>query len=200
LHDELGLPDSALLVGAIGQLGVRKGLDVLLAAASLVALERNDVHFLLVGRRHSAKHEAVEFERAMRVAADTRPLAGRVHFLGERGDVPHLLNELALLVHAALQEPLGRVLLEAAASGCAIVAADVGGTREIFPIESMARIVPPDDPAELAHAVHELLADRQARQALGAAARKRAEDAFDIQRAAAGLAAHYRIAVELGAA
>jgi len=97
------------------------------------------------------------------------------------------------LVHPARQEPLGRVLLEAAASGLPVVATAVGGTAEIFPPGShSAVLVPPDDPAGLAGAVLDLLADAPRRAALGAAARRRALAAFDAAGAAQRLAEHYR--------
>ena len=91
------------------------------------------MHWLIVGERTSNKDESRNFESGLRSTAAQPPLAGRVHFLGSIADVPRLMTECVLLVHAARQEPLGRVLLEAAASGLAVVATDVGGTREIFP-------------------------------------------------------------------
>ena len=81
---------------------------------------------------------------------------------------------MTLLVHPARQEPLGRVLLEAAATGTAIIATDVGGTREIFPPEgASASLVPPDDAAVLAQEIQRLLDDESERQRLRAAARAR---------------------------
>jgi glycosyltransferase involved in cell wall biosynthesis len=104
-----------------------------------------------------------------------------------------LLNEFTLLAHPARQEPLGRVLLEAAAAGLPVVATDVGGTREIFPPETgSACLVPPDDPAALAAAIGRVLKDADRRAAIGRSARLRAEQAFDANRAAEGLARHYR--------
>ena len=170
LHRELGLPPDAQLIGTIGQIGLRKGQDVLLGAAAVVAGQWSAAHFLIVGERNSEKEESRKYEDALRHIAGGR-LAGRVHFLGRRDDVPLLLNELTLLVHSARQEPLGRVLLEAAASGVAVVASDVGGTREIFPQETAARLFPPDDAAWLASAILELLENRQLRDRLGDAAR-----------------------------
>ena len=109
---------------------------------------------MIVGQRYSQKQEALEYERQVHAAADSGPLRGRVHFLGVRNDVDRLLNEFTLLAHPARQEPLGRVLLEAAAAGVPVVATDVGGTREIFPAETAsACLVPPDDPAALAAAI-----------------------------------------------
>ena len=103
------------------------------------------------------------------------------------------MNELAMLVHPARQEPLGRVLLEAAASGVAIVATDMGGTPEIFPPSlSAARLVPPDDVEALAEAILTVAGDPALRAQLSVAARHRAETAFDHRQATANLVRHYR--------
>lgn len=192
LHRELGLPSTARLIGTIGQIGLRKGQDVLARAAQIPSEELADVHYLIVGERYSEKAESRRFEADLRAAA-AGPLAGRFHLLGCRDDVEKLLGELTLLVHAARQEPLGRVLLESAAAGVAVIATDVGGTGEIFPPWShCARLVPPDDPHALAAAMSELLDDGPLRRRLGMAARRRAEEAFDARRAGAALADHYR--------
>lgn len=193
LHRELNLPADAMLVGAICQISLRKGLDVLVPAAAQVAVPMPHVHFVHTGARLSDKPETVALEAALEQAATEGPLAGRLHRLGTRYDVERLLPELSLLVHPARQEPLGRVLLEAAASGVAIVATDVGGTREIFPLDGQAALlVPPGDPQALAAAMLALLDDPIKRRRLGAAARQRAEAAFDIRSAAAGLVEQYQ--------
>ena len=191
LHRQLGLAPGVPLLGTIGQLALRKGQDVLLAAMTRVAGEFPDVHCLVVGARWSDKDESRRFEADLRAAAER--LGGRVHWLGVRDDVDRLLPELTVLVHPARQEPLGRVLLEAAACGVAVVATDVGGTREIFPASSdSARLVPPDDAVAMAAAIGQLLGDPALRVRLGIAARRRAEAAFDIRTAAAGLVRHYQ--------
>jgi glycosyltransferase involved in cell wall biosynthesis len=101
--------------------------------------------------------------------------------------------ECDLLVHAARQEPLGRVLLESAASGLPVVATDVGGTREIFPTEEDgAVLVPADDAAAIANAVTILLRNDERRRSLGSAGRRRAERQFDVHQASARLIEFYR--------
>lgn len=197
LHQELELPPSAQLIAVIGQLGLRKATDVALSAAQQIAQQLPGVHWLIIGERTSNKDEAREFEARLASIANDPPLAGHVHFLNSRTDVPQLLAECELLVHAARQEPLGRVLLEAAASGLAIVATDVGGTREIFPSESDAAVlVPPDNPGDLAAAVSELFNDESRRKQLGAAARRRAVTAFDINDAASRIVEQYRLQLQ----
>ncbi len=225
LHRELGLPPGAQLIGTIGQIGLRKGQDVLLQAAEMVdhslgvgptensaqrggadipvcqdggvvlgrqecLPHRADVHFLIVGERNSEKEESRRYDEKLRHIANSR-LPGRAHFLGRRDDIALLLNELTVLAHAARQEPLGRVLLEAAASGLAIVASDVGGTREILPQKTAARLFPPDDAAWLAAAMLELLGKPRLRDRLGAAARQCAEARFDIRKNVGELIRHY---------
>ena len=191
LHRELGLPSDAKLIGTIGQIGLRKGQDVLLRAAATVACHAPNVHYLIVGERNSEKEESHRFESDLHTASGG-PLAGSVHFLGRRDDVVPLLNELTLLVHAARQEPLGRVLLEAAAAGTTTVATEVGGTPEIFPPHChAARLVKPDDSHALSAAIVELLDDEQLRKSLASAARLRAEIIFGARTAAKNLLKHY---------
>lgn len=193
LHEELALPPSARLIAVVGQLGLRKGTDVALTAAWMMSHDVPDAHWLIVGERTSQKQESRDFETMLHELADEQPLAGHVHFLGTRDDMPQILNECVLLVHAARQEPLGRVLLEAAATGLAVVATDVGGTREIFPPSTdSAVLVDADDRSALAEAVASLLDDEERRAKLGQAAHRRVVEAFDARLVGDRLVEHYR--------
>lgn len=104
-----------------------------------------------------------------------RKIAGpNVHFAGWRDDVPSLLVDADVYVHASkLGEGFPNALAEAMAAGCAVVATDVGGTREVV---GDAGIVT----ADIEGAVRRLLADPAARAALGKAARARAERLFSL--------------------
>lgn len=193
VHRELNLPSKVRLIGWIGQLGLRKDPLTFLQAAQCVANEFSDVHFLLVGERNSGKQESLELETTLHDLVSKEPLTGRVHFLGVRSDVSILLNELSLLVHTSRQEPLGRVLLEAAASGTPVIATNVGGTAEIFPpSSSSACLIAPGDNFTLASALHKLLADASTRQRLGMSARQQVEMKFDVRQRAAELVDIYR--------
>jgi glycosyltransferase involved in cell wall biosynthesis len=198
IMQELGINEPVLLVAAIGQIGQRKGTDVFVELARGVLAQRQDVHFLIVGERTSGKEEAVCLEAALRETAFKPPCRGHVHFLGTRQDIPEILAQVDLVVHAARQEPLGRVLLESAAAGKAIVATDVGGTPEIFPPTSKAALlVPPCEVREvfqskLLRSTRYLLENPTERARLGLAARRRAEEQFDSRDAGARLVQHYR--------
>lgn len=192
LHDELGLPAEAVIALSVGQIGLRKGTDITFEGLSHVVSEFASLHLVVVGERNSTKDEAVEFERRLKQLADESPLRGRVHFLGRRNDVAGLLNEATLLIHSARQEPLGRVLLEAAACGVPTIASNVGGTEEILPIKTQsAFLVPPDDPIALAKAIRRILSSRPLRDRLAIAARQRATQHFNMESAAQSLLDHY---------
>ncbi len=136
----------------------------------------------------------------MRQESARGALRGRVHWLGVRDDIDRLLRELTIYVHAARQEPLGRVLLESAAAGLPVVATDVGGTREIFcGLPPSALLVPVDAVDSLAESVRRLLDSPALQRDLGRAARGRAETTFDVQQAARRLEGHYFEVASTGA-
>lgn len=189
---ELGLPGDAFLVGCIGQIGLRKGQDVLAAAAARAGDRLPRAQYLLIGARHSGKRESIEFERSVVSRFRAAGLGDRLHCLGYRADVDRLLNEIDVLVHPAHQEPLGRVLLEAGAAGVPIIATAVGGTEEILAEGESARLVPANEPAALADRLAELYADPEERSRLGTAARARVVSGFDIRDAAWRLAEVWR--------
>jgi glycosyltransferase involved in cell wall biosynthesis len=192
LHAELGLSPQAALAGVIGQIGLRKGQDIFVQAAIEVSKKLAEVHFLIIGERFSEKAESRDFETALHDAV-TGTLHGRLHFLGYRRHMELIYPELTLVVHPARQEPLGRVLLEAAAAGRAVIATDVGGTGEIFPPQrEAALLVPPNDPEKLATGMMELLNDPDRRHRYQLGARRRAEEDFDIKTAVVRLLEHYQ--------
>lgn len=192
LHRELHVPPHCPLVAAIGQISLRKGWDVLAQAAPAVVAAIQDVHFVFVGARHSDKPESRSYEAAVKQRLSDTPVAEHVHWLGERNDVRRLLNEIDLLVHAANQEPLGRVLIEGMASAVPIVATDVGGAREIIEPETSGRLVPPRDPPALAAAVVDVLSDAILAERFRREARRQAERKFDIRDSARRLSACWR--------
>ena len=203
LHRELGLPDDAVLIGNIGQIGLRKGQVPLLMAMQQIVATLPETHLIVVGKRWSSKTESVEYEHTLHDLAAQPPLNGHVHWLGVRQDVPEILNELTLLIHTARQEPLGRVLLEAAASGVPVIATDVGGTSEIFsPLETQqqhAAILINDSKlksnielsCEISNQTISLLQNADMRNELAKHARKIVEERFLLKKSAAILFSHY---------
>lgn len=185
LKNELGLGDAALLCANIGQICLRKGQTLLAHAAARLAGEFPEANYLFAGQRHSRKRESAAYESVIRLIFRDAGIEDRLFCLGFRQDVPVLLNEVDLLVHTAHQEPLGRVLLEAASCGRAIIATEVGGTGEILTDRVSALLVRPDDLEALTAAIRRMLTDSEFRSRLGQQARTFAVEKFSLPGAAA---------------
>jgi starch synthase (maltosyl-transferring) len=167
------LPEGAFLALFVGRLNVQKGLPTLLEAFDRVAAARPglDWHLALAG-------DGPERDR-LRADASTRPaLAGRVHWLGHRGDVPALLGASDLLVLPSLWEGMPNVVLEAMAARRAVVATAVEGTVDLVAPGETGWLVPPGDPDALAAALLDAAADPDRLRRFGDAARARAEAEF----------------------
>jgi len=113
------------------------------------------------------------------------------------GDLPHgrLLGEIdraAVFVSAALYEPFGLSVLEAASAGSALVLADIPTFRELW--QGCAHFVSPDDPRRLARTIDALMDDPQERRRLGEAARARSAW-FSIDRQAEAFLRAYGLAL-----
>jgi glycosyltransferase involved in cell wall biosynthesis len=183
LRQELGLSDSAVLIANIGQICLRKGQTLLAQAAALLAEEFPDANYLFIGKRHSQKQESIEYEKFIRQIFQQAGIEERLFCLGFREDIPAILNQIDLLVHPARQEPLGRVLIEAASCSKAIVATDIGGTAEILKDGISAILVSPDDLEALTAAIRRLLTDSELRSRLGRQARKNVIEKFSLPKA-----------------
>jgi glycosyltransferase involved in cell wall biosynthesis len=198
LRRELGISDDTLLVATIGQVIARKGTDLFVDAAVSLTNQHPNAHFLVIGDCYSRKQESQEFVANLHRTASEHNVQTNIHFLGCRSDVAEILNQVDIVVQPSRQDPLCRVLLEAAAAGRAIVTTNVGGTLEIFPPDSDTAIVVESDHVDtLTAAIDTLLNDRDRRIALGNKARRRAEEAFDVQSAVAELLRHYEEVLQL---
>jgi len=184
LRQKLGLSNSAVLIANIGQICLRKGQTLLAQVGAFLAEEFPDANYLFIGQRHSKKLESIEYEKSIRQIFREAGIENRLFCLGFREDIPSILNQIDLLVHTARQEPLGRVLIEAASCGKAIVATEVGGTAEILEDGVSAILVPPDDPDSLAAAIRRMFTDSELRSRLGRQARKNVIEKFSLPKAA----------------
>ena len=114
--------------------------------------------------------------------AAARGLADAVFLAGNVGDVADWLGRAELLVHPARWEGFGLALLEAMLAELPVVASDVSAIPEIVVDGGTGRLVPSDDPGQLAAALDELLSDPQLARSYGEAGRKRALVSFSVAR------------------
>ncbi len=126
------IPDRVIFVG---QIIPEKGLDLLLDAIAIVRARGTDATLDIVGDMDGWEAPAYRGHRAsLRERADRQDLAGSVHFLGWREDVPLLLNRASL--HCCPSRPeqreaFGNVVLEAKLSGLPSIVTPSGDLPEL---------------------------------------------------------------------
>jgi glycosyltransferase involved in cell wall biosynthesis len=118
----------------------------------------------------------------MRQLAAASGLAGRVHFLGQREDIPDLLAALDIFVLPSQREGVSLALLEAMAAGLPVIVSRVGGLPEVVTDGETGLLIPPQDPEALAAALARLLAEPDFARNLGEKARRHAEANYSLER------------------
>lgn len=174
-RERLGWGRDGLLVGVICNLRPEKDHRTLLDAVPQVVRRAPRVHFLIVGTGSLEGH--------LRRYAEQKQLLSHVSFLGDRSDIPEILEAVDLAVLPTLLESMPNVVLEAMSAGRPIIASDVGGCRELIGTGRTGMLVPPRDPRILAEEIVRLLEQPSLREEMGQAARRRAEEKFDFSRA-----------------
>ena len=153
----------------VGGMYGHKGVGVLLDAVARLVDEGRDLDatLYLVG---DGPDRAAFQERAAALGID-----GRVEWAGFRRDAYAWIRSADVFVLPSLEETFGLVLAEARQAGVAIVAAATGGVPEAVDGGRAGRLGTPGDAAELAEALHSVLADDDERARLRAAAADRTE-------------------------
>ncbi len=177
----LGLAEGERVVISVGRLSPEKDYATLLrAVATLPAFWR----LLLVG-------DGAEMER-LAALRDELGLGGRALLLGQRRDIPALLNAADVFALSSLSEGVSLALLEAMAVGLPAVVTEVGGNPEVVLPGATGLLLPPGLPHELALALLEALDDPARAAAWGRAGRERVLERFSLEGMARAYAALYR--------
>jgi glycosyltransferase involved in cell wall biosynthesis len=181
-----------LRVGIVGNLIPIKGhLDFLEMARALTE-DGLDLEYWIVGEDiHGTGHR-----HALEARVRELDLESRVVFLGHRSDIPDLLRQLDVLVCASHVEPFGINVIEGMACELPVVGTSVGGIPEIIEDGVTGWLVPPRDPARLAHAVRALIADPARRRTMGRLARERVRAHFSDEQHTAAVVNLYRTILE----
>ena len=164
LAASLGVAADAPLVGFVGRLSPEKAPDVFVRMAAQLADRQSRPAFVVVGDG-PMRERAIDCARSLGIRE-------RIHFVGERHDVPALLPSLAALVVPSHAEGMPLALMEAMAAGVPVVATSVGGIPELVRHDETGLLVDDGDVSGFAAAVDRLLDDRAWASGLGARARE----------------------------
>ena len=190
-RDRFGLADDEFVFATVNRLVPRKGMDILIRAATEVSRGRCGPVPKLRVMIGGAGRDASELEKLVAELGAPVELLGRL----SNEDVELLYgaaDAMAMLCHdrwwGLEQEGFGIAFLEAAAAGLPQIAGRSGGAHEAVEHGVTGLIV--DDPRDehgVAEAMRQLLVDRTRSREMGRAARLRARQSFDYDRLASRL-------------
>lgn len=183
----LGLPAEARIVLAVGALVGHKGHKHLVEAMPPLVAAVPDVHVVIAGEgplRGDLERQA----RALWIAP-------RLHMPGQVDDLPGWFHSVDVLSMPSVEEGLGTSVLDGMAAGLPVVATKAGGIPEMIRDGIDGILVEPGDPRALADALSRVLLDPDLRARLSAAARRRVDEAFHVDRMVEETIAVYEEAV-----
>lgn len=154
-----------------GRLSAEKQPDMAVRAFARLADDFPRLHLAMVG---GDDPQDPRYGEQVRGEAERLPCAGRIHWLGQCGNMAEWYAIADLLVVPSRHEGFGRVIVEAMGCGIPVVAFAVGGIPEVMHDGVQGRLVRPGDETALITALHDLLDDGELRRSMGESGRRRA--------------------------
>ncbi|MFJ5760215.1 glycosyltransferase family 4 protein [Neobacillus sp. NPDC093182] len=180
-------PNDKKVIFYAGRLVELKGVHHLITALSHLKRKRDDWVCWIAGEG-SKKEELQHQSKAL-------GLEENILFLGKRDDIPSLLSNSDIFVHASLLDNQPLSVIEAQLAGIAVIVSDAGGLPEMVEHGKTGIITRAGDPTALFSQLTELLTNDQYREALGSNAKKWALTYWSIDSAVNNLLGVYQSAL-----
>jgi glycosyltransferase involved in cell wall biosynthesis len=164
----LGIDEKTILIGYVGRFSPEKNLLTLLMSFRNVVLDNPSIKLVLVGTGPD--------EYQLKEYVVNNAISDKVIFAGVRYDIDKFLSGFDVFVLPSYTEGLSTSLLEAMASGRAIICSDIDANSRLVMHNQEAILVNPHCPDELTHAIQLLSRDDALRSRLGTNARAKASE------------------------
>lgn len=178
IRKELKLPADILIVAQVGQITKWKNQIDLINCAKAILQTFSNVHFLIIGDDLSGRES--KYQDYLKKEILNLGLANDVTLTGHYGDIEKIYSQVDILIHPAIDEPLGRVIIEAMAMEKPVVTYNCGGPREIVVNCETGYLVEPYNYKELAEKTIILLSNELKRVDYGRKGRALVQQKFDI--------------------
>ena len=180
------LRDATLIIGTIANLRPEKGLHLLLEA--FAAVRRPGMKLFIVGSGPSLE-ELHARSRELAIEADCVFMPGKPQIAAE-------MRSIDIFVLPSLSEAFSNALLEAMASGCAVIGSNLGGTPEMIHDGKTGLLFRPGDSQDLAEKLRYLIEHDGLRRQLGCEGASFASSTFPINRAVSRITDLYKSVLE----
>lgn len=188
--EELGYPGK-YGIGIFGRVREQKGVDILVDAA-IPLLEKHPDFTIIIGGEITPSNKA--FADEQKAKAQAAGLEERIIFIGEQPFemLPKLFRAMSIVAALSRNEGFGLTVLEAMASGTAVIASEAGAWKDIITDNSLGYCVPCGDVAATREKLDLLISDPTQLLELGKNGRQHIEQHYTIKREATQLTDYLR--------
>ena len=158
-REEIGIPESAPVVGIVAALRPEKNHDLFLESARRVLEKMPEARFVIAG-------DGPERNRLEALAIE-KGVEQEVHFIGSTHDVQGVLSMVDLFGLTSHNEASPVSIMEALSCQRPVVATDVGSIDESVIEGKTGFLVPAGDPEQMSERWLEILGDKDLREELG---------------------------------
>lgn len=168
---EFSIPEGDFVIGCTANFRPNKGVHLLIEALRHLP-EDTPSHLLLIGKMDHP---------LLRASIDASPLRQRIHLAGFRSDAPALMAACDVTVLPTLRrESFSRSVVESMAYGIPPIVSAVGGNPELVEDGVSGLVFQQGNARDLAEKILLLRDDPRMRKEMGAAARRRIEQVFNV--------------------
>ncbi|MFL5244368.1 MAG: glycosyltransferase family 4 protein [Gemmataceae bacterium] len=171
--ENLGIPPSRLVIGAVGRLSPEKGFGLLIEAVEKLLSSGLNVSLLIVGEG--------DCRQALESQIRTLGRGDRIQLLGYRADTRAIYEAMDVYALSSLREGLPNVLLEAMALEVPVVATRIAGVPRLITHGDNGLLVEPGSVEELARALTGVINDESLRHKLAKAGRQTIEARYSFR-------------------
>ena len=173
LRADLGMGDAPVLA-QVAQITPWKRQHVAIEALARLREAEPSARLVIVGAVSfaSPRYDNEAYDRELHGLAERLDVGRAVHFVGQREDLPELMNTVNLTLMPSLDEPFGTAVAESMAMGTPPLVSADGGMSEFVEDGVSGCVLAHPDPTDWAQAAARLLNDRRVLQRMGADAKR----------------------------
>lgn len=183
VRKKLGLPVDDVIIGYAAKMRPERNHSALIESIGLLKKYYPNIRLVLAGNGPE-KDNLVKLVKELKIDDN-------VIFLGQRNDIPEILNSLDIFVSPSQYEGMSIAILEAMGAGLPIIASDIEPNRELIENDKDGILIDQNKPKSIAEKIQLLIEDIETRKNLINSVKNKIK-LFSLEKTVSGLNGTYK--------